>query len=420
MFSKKIKFNTYLIAAVILALGLSISISAVFATGTTGFCIGGDCVSSWTEMGSKIMSSTGQWTTNVNDIYYNGGNVGIGTANPGTILTLGSDLPIITTDTADGSDNKYLVLNGGGPSDGLDMARGAGILMNGNEQSKYKYGALPGGNLYLAAGNASAGGQILFYTATQRRMTMTYDGNVGIGTTDPEFKLSLDNDGGIIAKGTNDSGTVLTTTGEGTRLIWYPRKAAFRAGALWNNWGGGSNQWDDANIGKSSVAFGGNTQASGQYSVAMGTEAYATNLASIALGYELTASGSQSMALGNDVTATGEKSVVLGEYLTNNGTSSILVGKGYGDSDRLINNTATSFMVGFMNSLSDTTPELFVKDGAVGIGTTTPNAKLQVTGGDIAVTDSEKGVILKSQNGTCYRVSVNNDGTLNSASITCP
>ena len=43
---------------------------------------------------------------------------------------------------------------------------------------------------------------------------------VGIGTQSPEFRLTLDNDGGLIAKGDYSTGTTLATQGAGTRLIW--------------------------------------------------------------------------------------------------------------------------------------------------------------------------------------------------------
>ena len=76
------------------------------------------------------------------------------------------------------------------------------------------------------------------------------DGTIGISTTTvPEFKLSLDSDGGILAKGSYGSGATLSTAGAGTRLIWYPRKAAFRAGKV------SGNVWDDANVGAYSAAF---------------------------------------------------------------------------------------------------------------------------------------------------------------------
>ena len=48
-------------------------------------------------------------------------------------------------------------------------------------------------------------------------------------------------------------------------MFWYPSQAAFRAGVITEE------QWDEANIGGASVAFGSDTTASGAYSVAMGT-----------------------------------------------------------------------------------------------------------------------------------------------------
>jgi hypothetical protein len=56
-------------------------------------------------------------------------------------------------------------------------------------------------------------------------------------------------------------------------------------------------------------------------------------------------------------------------------------------------------------------------DGNVGIGTTSPASKLTVTGGDIEVTDSTKGIILKSPNGTRYRFTVSDIGILSAASL---
>ena len=48
----------------------------------------------------------------------------------------------------------------------------------------------------------------------------------------------------------------------------------------------------------------------------------------------------------------------------------------------------------------------------VGIGTTSPGSKLEVQGGDIEVNDSASGLILKSPDGTKYRITVANGGTL--------
>ena len=63
----------------------------------------------------------------------------------------------------------------------------------------------------------------------------------------------------------------------------------------------------------------------------------------------------------------------------------------------------------------------FNTNGNVGIGTTGPNAKLHVAGGDVAITTQSNGVILRATDGpNCYRVTVNNAGTLSTAAVTCP
>ncbi len=57
----------------------------------------------------------------------------------------------------------------------------------------------------------------------------------------------------------------------------------------------------------------------------------------------------------------------------------------------------------------------------VGIGTTAPKARLEVTGGNIHVTDPGKGVILKSPDGlTCKILSIDNAGAIVLAATTCP
>jgi len=109
------------------------------------------------------------------------------------------------------------------------------------------------------------------------RLTTATD-KVGIGTSSSEFKLNLDNDGGILAKGTYNAGATLSTSGSGSRFIWYPRKAAFRAGYVTGD------PWDDENIGRCSMAAGFNTKANGYYSTAMGLRTKAESMMSMAIG----------------------------------------------------------------------------------------------------------------------------------------
>jgi hypothetical protein len=58
--------------------------------------------------------------------------------------------------------------------------------------------------------------------------------------------------------------------------------------------------------------------------------------------------------------------------------------------------------------------------GNVGIGTETPVSKLQVRDGDIFLENINNGVIMKSPDGNCWRVTVQNGGTLKTTAITCP
>jgi hypothetical protein len=58
--------------------------------------------------------------------------------------------------------------------------------------------------------------------------------------------------------------------------------------------------------------------------------------------------------------------------------------------------------------------------GLVGIGTTAPKSKLQVTDGDVYVDNPNRGIILKSPNGSCWRITMDDAGNFVKTAITCP
>jgi hypothetical protein len=97
-------------------------------------------------------------------------------------------------------------------------------------------------------------------------------------------RMVVDSAGGMVVRGTYGSGSI-PASGGGTRLMWYPGKAAFRSGSV------SGSSWDEANIGIYSTAMGYNAAASGEYSTA--------------IGLTLTASGNYSTALGRHVSTNG-------------------------------------------------------------------------------------------------------------------
>lgn len=83
-----------------------------------------------------------------------------------------------------------------------------------------------------------------------------------------------------------------------------------------------------------------------------------------------------------------------------------------------VSNSAATALVRFRADGGDN----YINTGNLGVGTATPGAKLDVTGdirasSDVEVTDATKGIILKSPNGTRWRVTVGDGGVLSTNSL---
>lgn len=141
-----------------------------------------------------------------------------------------------------------------------------------------------------------------------------FNDKIGIGTANPECALHIERaglpyaDGGILAKGWYNYGDTLVTQGTGTRLIWHPRKAAFRAGYV------SGSQWDKDSIGGYSAAFGASNKAGGLYSTAFGLSNEASGSSSLAGGGYSKATGNYATSLGYLNYASGTYSASFGYY----------------------------------------------------------------------------------------------------------
>jgi hypothetical protein len=56
----------------------------------------------------------------------------------------------------------------------------------------------------------------------------------------------------------------------------------------------------------------------------------------------------------------------------------------------------------------------------VGVGTDSPKAKMQVKNGDVLLETVGTGVILKSPNGNCWKITISNAGVISSVAVPCP
>jgi hypothetical protein len=266
--------------------------------------------------------------------YFLNNSVGIGTSTPASKLDVRGGIRL----GANTSTNNILNTSSGSAPSG-DLFWGDRIVCDSSGNCGGATGA------YVALQSSTPGTQQTGNLNISG--TGLFGGNVGIGTTAPEFKLDVNSDGGIIARGTFGSGNSLTTAGAGTRMFWYPKKSAFRAGTV------SGTRWDDANI------------------------------------------GNYSMALGTDVTALGTGAIGLGSYLYNPQDYAVAIGSGINNSSPLNALASNSLSIGFNSDVPTLTVSASNGSGTtgnvgVGLGLTTPSYKLDILSAGTAQTASNR------------------------------
>jgi hypothetical protein len=222
-----------------------------------------------------------------------------------------------------------------------------------------------------------------------------------------------------------------------------------------------------------SSAIGRWDTATGHYSIAAGYKNIASGINAITMGGFNIASGDYSLTLGGNLTATATKSIVIGygyndqtDRLVNSHTYSLMVGfsskyptlfvgtsYAYNKTGKIgIGNVTdpqtklhlrsdtdepASLFLEPSNWTTELNAELFLgnlshgisaeKDiglvfktekfylfnqGNIGIGTEQPAAKVHIKSGDIYIEDIDRGIIMKSPDGTCWRGTLNDQGQL--------
>lgn len=104
----------------------------------------------------------------------------------------------------------------------------------------------------------------------------------------------------------------------------------------------------------------------------------------------------------------GENASVLIEATGTNKTSSLMLGGG----PAIIGTTSNSNSLSFVTGSTNTRMFIDGDNGNIGIGSGDPVAKLQVKDGDIYIEDINRGIIMKSPDGNCWRGVLNNLGQI--------
>ncbi len=174
-------------------------------------------------------------------------------------------------------------------------------------------------------------------------MTVLKNGNVGIGTTEPDVALDVE------------------VTSSGAATIGSKKNSA---------------------TGDYAIAMGDETTASGNTSTAMGTATTASGAYSTAMNYDSLASGDYSTAMGDSTKASGEKSTAMGDSTTAQSYASTVLGR-----YNVISGTTDSweddeplFVIGNGTSTTRSNAMTVLKNGNVGIGTSSPSYDLHVEG----------------------------------------
>lgn len=418
------------------------------------------------------------WTKNASGIHYNDGNVGIGTENPQHKLSIQENDPngdgrvLVTLENESTSNRSWAAMR-------LAAGDGGTYTYLTHHAGSYDYD----GDKYTDFGQLSSNGKgLILRTDTQdgiikflaggnplspaERMRITSTGNVGIGTEHPLQKLTIEGTDPVL---------------EGRNYLYLNNKSLSNRSDVYMSLSAGDEQnitylthhsetYDLDNF--SFADFGQlESRGGGLDLVAPNTKGVLrfftshdqlnnlplermriTSTGNVGIGtkdpgQKLTIQGNDND--GSDVdylflnnTSLGDRSGVLmalsagdnqsqttighhAETYTFDGDKYTDFGQVHSTGAGLIlrassNEGIIKFMMGHNGINSSIERMRLTNDGKLGIGTENPVSRLQVANGDIYIEDINKGVIMKSPDGKCWRMTINNDGTVKTTAISCP
>ena len=334
------------------------------------------------------------WDTVTGGINYANGNVGIGTTSPGAKLDVDGDALI----------------------NGLTVGQGAGTSIYGNTV----FGKTALNNITTGLRNVAIGNEALLDNTVGNY-------NIALGYQALGTNISGNNNVAIGRTALQRAQTVNSNTAVGYSALGLTSGAnntaiGYAAGYL-RVGGTNGNSIDSVFIGSLTTSNGLNSENE----IVIGTGAESAGSNTVVLGNDLITStrlkGDVIVANGSvgiGTTSPSEKLEVNGRIKVQTSAGSLTF-KELGAGSATIAGSATVGIEAASNFRVKTngTNEAFtvLSTGNVGIGTASPASKLEVDGGDIEVDDSASGLILRSPDGTRYRITVANGGTLAVAAV---
>jgi len=319
---------------------------------------------------------------------YNIAQVGINTTTPNAQLEIKSSNQSAPSNT-DGilipKMDAFPVTNPTAAQQGMLVYLTTATTFSGNPKPSgfYYWNVTPADWIAVTGTDGGTLDQAYDFSGAGNGRTITADaGAVNISGTD-----------GLVSIRTAINGAV-APTGSGVRMVWNPRKAAFRAGQVF------ATEWDDANIGSSSVAFGSGTISSANQTSAFGFSTTASGNVASAFGMSTIASGSVATSFGSFTIASGSVATAFGQGNTAPSFGETVLGIGattYTPSTngvtqfRAANAKDRLFVIGNAidtnNSNTVDTAErsdamVVLKNGATGLGTSLPTGILDVNASD--------------------------------------
>jgi hypothetical protein len=343
----------------------------------------------WTNIPT---SGTTQWTNSGSDIYFNTGNIGIGTTTPSTKLNIvGGDFQVENAradiNAIATTDHARLFLYNAGLSGGMSsfhFFKGAA----GTQQGRISTVNTAGTNLSTAGADdfliesLTASNNILFGTNALERMRITSAGNVGIGTSSPgfggEFGITLSSSTRSVLQLARESDSIVdgaeagriqfyagaTTQNDIAKIIGEVRGTSENSGQLvfrTMNAGSDSEKMRITNTGVLGIGTTSQTQSSPGLTIVGNGGLYVAN----------NGSGVSSYAQGDAMAG-----FILGDNSTYSGSGSgILYIKNAGNRGNVGNGSGSDLIRAEFN---DAVGLVLNKNGNLGIGTTSPASKFVV------------------------------------------